>query len=227
MRSPFLLLAFAALAFVGCGSSDDAASPNASTRKVSAAKSESNKSLPSPCDLVSTETLAEVFSVPLDKIKEDTFGSKETSCSWSWEKPNAAEIEEKNAAYMQEYFVKQREALANGEEMPKMELIDAEASVFVNFRVFDNADMASRAFDANIERLRKGVTGEHEGVKATFKIDYDTQVDGVPDKAVWSSKSKQLAVQHANVMWYVTVKSHDDTDLENAKKVIAAIQKKL
>ncbi len=48
-------------------------------------------------------------------------------------------------------------------------------------------------------------------------------MEGVGAQAAWSTGHHQLAVQHKDMMMFLTVKVSDDKDLELAKKIMNAM----
>ncbi len=111
--------------------------------------------------------------------------------------------------------------------MPAM--VGEDAEVFFNFTPMGSTEGAEVAMNANIENLRKGLTGSKNGITATFKIDFDVEVQEVGDQAVWSTGRHQMMVRKDHMLLYLTIKamSTADQDLARAKTLMNRIISRL
>jgi len=222
----FILLSISIL-MLGCGGSSDQTT-TASTEKTSSGGTV-GKELPGPCTLLDSRIIADAMGLSPDQTAtlsgEDSYGT----CSYAWPKPDQDAIDAENAKRMKTYMTAVQEARKNGEDPPKMNMIATDYTISFNYREFDDAARAERALGALKNMMKEGVTAEHDGVKATFRIDYDQEVTGVGEAGMWSSSHNQLAVQHDRLLMYVTldISTEDAENRAVAEKVMHAIIKKL
>lgn len=227
MFSKYSLVGLLCLFLVACGGEEGSSVKVRIDGKevdLADAKSKTKESSLDPCGLLTVDRLAEVYAQDKTTItKQKSFGSN--MCSYAWPMPNQEARSKENQERLMAHMKAQREALAKGEDPPKMNMLPEEATVSFNFTKMGSAENAAKAFERNLESLRKGITGESQGIKATFKINYDVEVSGLGNQAAWSSGHRQLAVQYKDLLLYINATAMDtpEDNLAKAKSLMQAI----
>lgn len=220
-----MILCLVCICFLACGGSETSmvkVSVDGKPVDLAKAKEMTVEGDLDPCGLLTAGRLSHVYGQNEGAIqKQESFGSN--MCSYAWPMPDQEARSKENQKRLLAHMKAQREALAKGEELPKMNMLPEEATVSFNFTKMASEEVAERAFSANLENLRKGITGESQGVKATFKIDYDQEIEGLGNQAAWSSSHRQLAVQYKNLLLYVNA-TVMDTPEENQAKAQSLMQ---
>jgi hypothetical protein len=171
-------------------------------------------------------------------------------CSYSWPKPNAAEIRARNEAKSKELVAK---AMRGGKQgdlagglMAGLSLMESDRTTvalsFINDSASASEAIAKADYDARLKQLREGMAGK-DMADATkikdpavakqlngMKLPPDTtltDVAGVGDGAAWSSKSKVLHVLSGKRSFTVSVDIADDQNqaraVQLAKHVVAGL----
>ena len=168
-----------------------------------------------PCEILDDELVRAHFEIgPEAEIKRSPSKySPHPLCTVSWDKPNAEEIEQKNAAAMSEYL----QAKMRGEDvkMPSFRTTN-EVSLTLYDPEFEDASSAMSSFDSAMKSLSDGITASHEDVEMTFQADL-TPVEGVGDKAMWAAKMRQLSVVDGTRIFHVGVNTGADLEADRAK----------
>lgn len=176
-------------------------------------------------ELLTGEMVETHYGIQSGSLKPEERSAKSSQCSYNWPKPNKEEIEAENQEKMMAYMKEMMEAQAKGEPVPKMPIVNTDNRVFFNFVSFGSSDQAASALQTIIEKMKEGITAEHEGHSATFKINYDTPVKGIGESAIWSQSHRQLAVHQDHYLMYLTVETESKAadDLEHAKSLMQLV----
>ena len=81
----------------------------------------------------------------------------------------------------------------------------------MNPTVFDSVEHSVFSLEEMVERMKAGITTEVRGRSYTTKIAYEEWVDGVGDRAAWSTRPQQLSVAAHRSILHVAVNVADDT----------------
>lgn len=211
-RFSYLLCGVMLLSFFACSSEKSASATveNAKKKAATAVKKSNKNAEKNACDYISADMIATALEVSKEVINEKGF--EYSACTFTWEKPNQAEIDKRNEALMAEYSTKMMEALKKGEKLKRPKMEESIVRIVLASRGFKSADLASRAFDS-LTKAPKEVSAEKDGQKFSYKIVYDHQVEGIGDKAAWSDKMNQLSFLLGDTMLHLTVdKSLDDAE---------------
>lgn len=217
------LVAILALGLISCSGSESTAvakaSPKTETQTKTVKKTQAKLSGKKPCDLLTKALVSTTFGVDQGILTQEPYG--DTMCTYRWQKSNAEEIDKRNEEIMSEHFTKKMEALKQGKTLKRPNLENSSATVTLTLVQLKDASRAEASFAAMIKTAAEGFTGEHEGTKATFRIIYDQEIEGVGDQAAWSSKSKQLSLRSGGSFLHVLVDVHAEAEanLADAKKI--------
>jgi hypothetical protein len=154
-----------------------------------------------------------------------------TLCTYTWEKPNAEEIRARVAKQRTERIREMMKAVRRGKSgqgmvdmAMNMPSENNEVSLTLPELSFRTAEQARTAFEANIERMREGISQrvqtKHTNQEVRFQLDYQP-VSGIGDSAYWNARTAQLAVLDGTRFLYVVAKLEEDQakNLEHAKKL--------
>jgi hypothetical protein len=220
----FLLNLLFVFCFTACGDSPSGQAEAAPDQPTARASSDWADQLTTPCELLTADLLQAQLQVPADSLKNEFDDFAGTfMCTWTWNKANLAEIEEKNVQLVQQKV----SASMKGESTQDMKFLPTENQITLTTldRKFKDAATADRAFDAMIAQLSKGVTGSHDDVEMTFQAEMDQDVKGVGDRAVWSDQLSQLSIRSGKHIMHllVTVKDTPAENLALAKQLAQAM----
>lgn len=180
-----------------------------------------------PCEILDDTFVRAHFEVGSDVeiSRSPSKYSPHPLCTVSWARPDAEELQKKNAEAMSEYM----QAKLRGEDvkMPSFRTTN-EVSLTLYEPEFEDARTAQSSFDAAMSSLSKGITASHEDVEMTFQADL-VPVSGIGDKAMWAASMRQLSVVDGTRIFHVGVNTGDDRDADRAKaeEVAKAIAEKL
>ena len=165
-----------------------------------------------PCEILSDELIHAHFSLDpeVEISRSPSKYSPHPLCTVSWEKPNAAEIQQESAAAMSDYMA--RKMKGEDVKMPSFQTTNS-VSLTLLTPLADDPQQAVANFDAAMKTLSDGITRTHNGVTVTFQADL-VAVDGVGDKAMWAAKMHQLSVVSGRQIFHLTVKTDEDRNLE-------------
>lgn len=230
MRMYYIMAIACGLLFLSaCGGSSDSPNGKASVSGKKAAKTDTSKKYDA-CKLMDSNIVVEIFELADGLIQPGQTSGAANACAYGWPKPDRDVIGEANQKAMRAYLDATRKAQMNGETPPQMPaMVGEDAEVFFNFTPMGSTEGAEVAMNANIENLRKGLTGSKNGITATFKIDFDVEVQDVGDQAVWSTGRHQLMVRKDHMLLYLTIKamSTADQDLDRAMALMNRIISRL
>jgi len=221
-----------------CGQSDEAA-PNSSTQAQSAvdqavAEAEEivNEVLQGgqlgaadegteACAYFESGLIPEMFAVDAEKVSyRRSIPVKRVGhvvCGASWDKPNKAELDAGYQAAIQEWT----KSLTSGggrKEQPKYPRTDNQASLTLIATEFGSRDEAVAGLDAIVATMSKGVSFEVGGEQHTAQINYDTPIEGVGDKAVFSEGGTLLVAYDARQIT-VAVSTSDDPAIKRQQSI--------
>lgn len=196
----------------GCGSSsegDTAATSNGATSTVKVA----TKVADDPCALLSRETLAKHFSVPVDEIEQIVVAS---TCQWDWKnKTDRMEVSvtvsrvADDAARVRDYFDSATRSMSGQEVSDAMAKVGAEAE--------------ARGQKSDLADGMAGAMGGKPGGKG---IQFE-DVSGIGDKARLQLADGRLNVLYGNLYFDVTayhgpkMPMPDTVDLQSIGKLSA------
>lgn len=170
-------------------------------------------------------------------------------CTYSWPKPDAAEIRARNQAKSQEAVAKaiskQKSGVAGGLMAALSDMESDRASValaLLGKRPAATPAAARAAYDDRIQTLRRGLKGkdlnpsdvanDRDAGKAVaealkgLEVPPDTtltDVGGIGDAATWSTKSRTLHVLTGRHVFNVSVDARDEINRTRAEAVAKAI----
>lgn len=132
-----------------------------------------------------------------------------------WKRPNHEELEAEFQAEIKEYAM----AKARGEDMamPKAPR-DCEVSLTVPNKRFDDAAQAQSALDSGLEILKHGLKTRAKDPARVAEINIEP-VDGLGDKAAWTTPQNQLSVANGRSIFHLNVNVYDDAVANRAKAV--------
>lgn len=239
-KSTLLVPAVAALAILACGGDGDTtatsvgeestAAPNVGETigdEVERRTGRKPASGDRPCEILDDELIRVHFEIAAEAeiTRSPSKYSPHPLCTVSWPKPNAAEIEERSAAEMQDYVMKKMKG--EDAKMPSLRTTN-EVSLTVYEPEFEDPAAARSGFDSAMKMLSDGITGSHEDVEVTVQADL-TPVEGVGDEAMWAPKMNQLSIVDDTRIFHVTVSTGtgDEADLESAKAIARTVAAEL
>lgn len=211
----YVSVSFAVLG--GCGNSDPSSGP-------SVRQSEARD----PCLLLSEETLRRRFDVPVttEITRELSKYTPHPHCTATWRKPDAEEIERRQAEAMQEYL---RQRMRGEEATLPAENSSNRVALTLFGEPRSDSVAARESFDGAMRVLADGYTGEHEGVELTFQADL-TPVEGVGQRAMWAARMHQLSVlADSGQIFHLVVETgqNGNAELEAAKAVATGLNQAL
>jgi hypothetical protein len=180
-----------------------------------------------PCSLLSDGMLRRSFDIALatEVARESSKYTPHPHCTVTWRKPDADEIEQRQAEALQEYL--QRRMRGENVDPPTMS-----ASNRVALTLFGEprGDAAARAeFEGAMRVLADGFSGKHDGVELTFQADL-TPVVGIGQQAMWAARLHQLSVlSDSGQIFHLVVETGLDAsaELEAASEMAAELNRAL
>jgi hypothetical protein len=200
-----------------CGDADQPSGPTA--RK---------SDLRDPCLLLSEEMLRRTFDIVVatEITQEPSKYAPHPHCTVTWRKPDADEIERRQAEALQEYL--QRRMRGENVDPPAASSSNRVALTLFGEPRGDSA--AARAdYDGAMRFLAEGFTAEREGVQLTLQADL-TPVAGIGLQAMWAARLRQLSVlSDSGQIFHLVVQTGPDgtAELEAAKAVAMELNRAL
>ncbi len=206
------VLTMLCVSLLACGGDDKSATAGGQARATE-----------DPCALLSAELLRTEFGLEqgAEFSHEPSKYSPHPLCTASWQGPDAAEIEAKSQAAMQEYLQKKM----RGEEakIPSFRTRN-EVTLTLYQGPFASEAEAQQAFTSAMAVLNKGIKGSSGSVEVEFQAD-TVAVDGVGDEAQWAERMRQLSVLSGRRIFHLGVRTtgESDVDLAHARQLARAV----
>jgi hypothetical protein len=181
-----------------------------------------------PCKLLNAAMIQSALNLSMTPKINDISGAE--TCRYYWMKANIDEINKANNKLMEDFHKLRKKNRQEGKPMPGTpELIGLDAKVFIVIEKLPDATTAAQKFDKKTEALHQGIKAESERIDSRLDANYDKEISGIGDEALWSSQSKQLHVRKGDLFIYLFVDTELDLakDLENAKILMFAVLAKL
>lgn len=237
MKTKYLIAAVSLLLF-NCSGEGDTKEGETLEEKVEnmIPRSEQN-----PCDFLTEDVVREAANVAPDITI--TNSNRFNTCNFSWE------VESEKMS-QEEYLAATMEMVKSGKVGNLKSLQQGSYSVSLNFTNVElsGADQAKQTYETIKKRLTEGITVSKDAItekakemgvdsKAVEKYAEDvtiqdktlTDVSGVGDEAVWSTKSNQLTVLSGSDVFFINANASgkSEASLELAKKLADVVIDKL
>jgi hypothetical protein len=252
-----LMIASLVVALFGCGDDDDDEATALPTEQAVAAAEEAvgetvdvnGEGEPDPCALLTDEVVRSALDVPeaVTLEQRSSLPVARPYCSYTWDKPNAAEIQQEIQRIQQERVQEMMQKMRSGKQVQAfadlgMELPSTSNRVALNFAPpSESADQARAMFESGMALLQDGITQtvdvdqntegvpeqarrEIDGQEVTIQADLE-EVEGIGDDARWAPRLNQLSVLDGTRILHLTVEMDVDrsVNLEKAKTLMGAL----
>lgn len=141
-------------------------------------------------------------------------------CTASWDKPDKEKLEAACKQAMMDYSKRRVQAMIHQEKfdepMPACPRTTNSVSLTIVSPVHDSAEEAVADLENAVGQLTTGIDFEVQGETHTSQIVFDSWVEGVGDRAAWSTEANELQVASRGVRFAVTVQVRDDPDENRA-----------
>lgn len=183
-----------------------------------------------PCAVLTAPMVRSALGVEKSVKLEGKLGTHgSVQCTYAWDRPDKAAINERNTKRMIESSQARLEAERDGKELPaheRMERVDNEVSLTLAPTRFGSKKEAHEAFARSLKRMGRGLTVDVEGRSFTNRARYE-RVKGVGEVAAFSAQKGQLGFVAKERIYWIAVQAgktpaeHRAVAVKLAKQVLA------
>jgi hypothetical protein len=168
------------------------------------------------CTILRSGLVSEIFSVDDSQLTSNPLGITRVPsayCSVTWDKPDKEALEAACSQMMMDHTQRRVRAMTQREEfnepIPTCPRVNLSVSLGIA-SVHDSTADAVAALESLVGTLTEGVEIEVQGEQRTARVNYDTWIDDVGDRAVWGSRYGELQIASGRIRFVVTVSGFDD-----------------
>ncbi len=215
MRPLTLAVPLLCLLQIGCG--DDAGSDSNSSSGNGSGNGSDNEGELDVSGLLSESLVRSHFEVGDAEVTASSSEQSRYSTSRVfWPRSNHEELQAEFQAKVKEYAM--AKARREDAEMPKSPRLNCEISLTVPNKRFDDAAQAQSALDTGLDILKNGLKTRPKDPARVAEINIQP-VDGLGDKAAWTTPQNQLSVANGRRIFHLIVSVSDDPEANRAKAV--------
>jgi hypothetical protein len=169
-----------------------------------------------PCELLNEKLIRSHFEVGDAEISSrSSVQSRYANCMVSWPRPNDAELQAEFKERLTEYGM--AKSMGQDVEMPTSPR-DSELSMTISAKRFDNNAQAMSALDSGLDILKNGLKTRPKDPAKVASINIQP-VEGLGDKAAWTTPQNQLSVTNESRIFHITVNVYEDSETNRTKAI--------
>lgn len=175
------------------------------------------------CGVLSPELMSAIFQVDGQQLRHHPMQMTRIPhavCIAGWDKPDKEAREAACKESMMDYSKRRVQAMVHQEKfdepMPACPGTSNTVGLTIVNPVRGSAQEAVADLENAVGKLTEGIDFEVQGETHTSQIVFDSWIDGVGDRAAWSSEANELQVASDGVRFAVTVQVRDDPEENKA-----------